>query len=107
MTGDEITPRERGFQVGEDIAERVGRGEIAGDLGTLAAGPQQIPPLLWERIMDEWGIREHLQASPDADAESEFWVGFSSGVRTYLMKKAGATGDSLKPPGPGSGTQPG
>jgi hypothetical protein len=54
--------------------------------------------------MDEWGMRDRLT---DPDAEREFQIGFASGVRTYLMKKAGGTGESLKPPGPGSGTRPG
>lgn len=104
MTDDEFTPRKQGLLFGEDIAQRVGRGQIDGDLGALAADPPEIPPDLWERIMDEWGMRDRLT---DPDAEREFQIGFASGVRTYLMKKAGGTGESLKPPGPGSGTRPG
>jgi hypothetical protein len=83
---DEWTPRERGLVMGHDIAEELGRGTTAGQLEPLAADPPQIPPLLRDRIMDEWGMRERLDASEDPDADSAFWGGFVSGVRAYIMK---------------------
>ena len=83
---DEWTPRERGLLMGHDIAEEIGRGAMSGQLRPLAADPPQIPSLLRDRIMGEWGMRERLDASEDPDADSAFWGGFVSGVRAYIMK---------------------
>lgn len=79
---------------GEGIAKRIGRGEMTGDLGALAGDPPQVPPLLRDRIMDEWGMWERLAASEYCDADGAFWQGFVQGIRAYIMKvQSGATDD--------------
>jgi hypothetical protein len=89
---DELTPHERGLMFGGAIADRIGRGEMAGDLGALAHDPPRVPPLLRDRIMGEWGMSERLAASEYCDGESAFWQGFVQGVRSYIMKmRAGGT----------------
>ena len=82
---DEVTPYERGLTFGGAIARVIGRGEMAGDLGALADDPPQVPTLLRDRIMDEWGMWERLAASEYCDADGAFWQGFVEGVRAYVV----------------------
>jgi hypothetical protein len=83
---DESTPYERGLMFGEAIAECIGRGEMAGDFGALAADPPRVPAFLRSRIMNEWGMGERLAASEYCDADGAFWQGFVQGVRGYIKK---------------------
>ena len=83
---DELTPYARGLMFGEAIAECITRGEMAGDLGALAADRPQLPAMLRSRIMDEWGMGERLAASEYCDPDSAFWQGFVQGVRGYIVK---------------------
>jgi hypothetical protein len=89
---DEVAPYERGLMFGEAIANRIGRGEMAGDVDALAADRPQIPMPLRSRIMDEWGMWERLAASEYCDADAAFWQGFAQGVRSYITStRTGAT----------------
>jgi hypothetical protein len=89
---DEFTPHERGLMFGEAIADRIGRGEMAGDLAALAHDPPQVPPPLHDRIMNEWRMGERLAASEYCDGEGAFWQGFVQGARSYIQKaRAGGT----------------
>jgi hypothetical protein len=89
---DELTPYERGLMFGEAIAERIGRGEMGGDLSALAADQPKVPVSLRSRIIDTWGMGERLAASEYCDPDRAFWQGFGRGVRGYIMKvKGGGT----------------